>query len=454
MIKWIFKMAWIESRFHRKKLFLYMSSIILGTSALVSIQSIGNNLENAVKAESKSLLGADLRISTRTAFTSEVDSLFDVIDGERASVTQFVSNIYIPKAERTRLVSIRAFESAFPFYGEIESLPSTAISKVFQAQEVLIDETLQLQYMLEIGDSLKIGSIRFAIAGIITKIPGESVAFSAAAPRIMFSQKYLDATKLIQPGSMINYNSYIKLPAEQNGEAIEALYEEDFKRLGLRVRTVEEQEERITNGLTNLYRFLNLIGFISLILGSIGVASAVHVYIKGKINTISVLHCLGATSKQTTAIYLIQAGTMGFIGSLTGAILGLGIQFLIPVVLAEIIPVSLTVEVSYTSLFAGLSIGLGISLLFALLPLTAIRNISPLIAIRAFLAEAVSKKKDYLKWSIYAIIVIAVFLFALQQTRRIEVAFGFLFFLMLSFAGLYFTARFVIFSLKRFFLEM
>ena len=48
------------------------------------------------------------------------------------------------------------------------------------------------------------------------------------------------------------------------------------------------------------------IGFIALLLGCIGVASAIHIYIREKINSIALLRCLGTTSRQAFMIYLIQ----------------------------------------------------------------------------------------------------------------------------------------------------
>ena len=47
---------------------------------------------------------------------------------------------------------------------------------------------------------------------------------------------------------------------------------------------------------------------------------------------------LGATARQTFLIYLIQAGAMGLIGSVAGILLGLGVLYLRPQVLADVLP--------------------------------------------------------------------------------------------------------------------
>ena len=47
--KWIWKMAWRDSRGSRKRLLLFLSSMVIGVAALVAINSFGENLERAVE---------------------------------------------------------------------------------------------------------------------------------------------------------------------------------------------------------------------------------------------------------------------------------------------------------------------------------------------------------------------------------------------------------------------
>jgi len=57
---WLVKMAWRDSRRNRGRLFLFVSSIILGIAALVAISSFGENLQTDINKEANKLLGADL----------------------------------------------------------------------------------------------------------------------------------------------------------------------------------------------------------------------------------------------------------------------------------------------------------------------------------------------------------------------------------------------------------
>jgi len=65
--RWLLLMAWRDSRRNRSRLFLFISSIILGIAALVAIYSFEYNLRNDIDSQAKSLLGADLIIETNKA---------------------------------------------------------------------------------------------------------------------------------------------------------------------------------------------------------------------------------------------------------------------------------------------------------------------------------------------------------------------------------------------------
>ncbi len=70
-------MAWRDSRSVRWKMVLFSASIVFGVAALVTIGSLRENMTKAVKGEAKSLLGADLLISSREKSTEARRRLFE-----------------------------------------------------------------------------------------------------------------------------------------------------------------------------------------------------------------------------------------------------------------------------------------------------------------------------------------------------------------------------------------
>jgi putative ABC transport system permease protein len=151
---------------------------------------------------------------------------------------------------------------------------------------------------------------------------------------------------------------------------------------GLSYETVETQKQNTARSLQDLTDFLSLVSFIALLLGCVGVASAIHIYVREKIRSVAILRCLGAKGSQAFLIYLIQIVVVGFIGSLAGAVLGTIIQQFLPIAFSDFLPIKVTTDFSWAAIGQGLLLGVVISFLFALLPLVSIRKISPLNTLR------------------------------------------------------------------------
>jgi putative ABC transport system permease protein len=95
-----------------------------------------------------------------------------------------------------------------------------------------------------------------------------------------------------------------------------------------------------------------------------------------------VLRTLGATSVQVFAIYLMLAVAMGLLGSLLGALAGVGLQQAMPLVLHAFIPANVRIVPSLRAIASGAALGVWTAAVFALLPLAGIRAVSPLATLR------------------------------------------------------------------------
>lgn len=448
---WIWKMAWRDSRTHRNRLFLFMSSITVGIAALVAITSLSDNVEKAVDEQAKDLLGADMVINSQHEFTEPEIVLMDSLGGDQSRVTSFSSMIYIPKNSGTRLVRVRALQGDFPYYGNFETKPTNAAIDFRSSQSALLEEALMLQFDIHVGDSVQIGAFTFQVAGALIKIPGEAALNSIFAPRVYIPMTFLEETKLIQPGSLAFYQTFFKFEPDRDIKGLVENIKPQLREFRIRSETVESRKENLGQALDNFYQFLNLIGFIALLLGSIGVVSAVHVYIRQKLDTVAVLRCLGANAKQSFYIYLIQAGSMGLIGSLIGTLLGVTIQILLPRLFENIIPVDLTVEISITAILQGITIGFTIAMLFTLIPLIAVRKISPLLTLRSSFEEEKPKQRDPLRLWLYCAIALAITLFSIFNTEEISTGFGFAASLGIAFGLLVGLAKLVMKLTRKFF---
>ncbi len=378
---WLFKMAWRDARASYTRLLLFMSSIVLGIAAVVSIQLFSENLTNNIQRQSKALMGADFVIETDQVPNEDVQKVIDSLNAD-ASEVSFLSMVAFPKNNGTRLVNVRGLQGAFPFYGTIETQPENAYQQLMQQDAAVVDATLLLQYQLQPGDSIKIGAITLPIAGSVESIPGSNAMSSSVAPTVIIPYKVVEATQLLQYGSRKEYKYYFNQP-EADLQALEQIIEPQLDRQDADLDTHVSTSRRLGRRYENVGNFLNLAAFIALLLGCVGIASSVNIYIKEKLAAIAVLKCIGASRKQSFLIYLIQVATIGLLGGIIGTAIGVALQGIIPIALKEFLPFNVEIGITLQPLITGIGLGLIIAVLFALIPLIKTYYVSPLEVLRS-----------------------------------------------------------------------
>jgi len=446
---WLLQMAWRDSRKNVSRLLLFISSIIIGIAALVSIFSLGDSMSDEIDNQAASLIGADLQISTNKAVPDAMVKMIDSIPGQHSEQRSFTSMVYFPKSGGTRLIQVRALQGDFPYYGQLETTPVAAERNFRTKKTVLVDRALLLQFNVKVGDSIRLGTAGYIIEGELSGVPGQTGLAASVAPIVFIPLETLPLTGLDQKGSRISTSYFIKTDKNVNFSKLMEKISPRLRETGMNYDTIESKKEETGRSFRDLSRYLTLIGFIALLLGCIGVASSIHIYIREKITSIALLRCLGTTSRQAFMIYLIQIIVIGFIGSVLGVLLGTLIQQLLPIVIQDLLPVKISPVISWRAMGEGLILGLIISVLFALTPLVSIRKISPLQTIR--MSYQPDAKRDPLTWLIYIIILVFITVFTRIQLRSWTEAMMFTLSVIIAFALLTLIAKIMMWSIRKFF---
>jgi putative ABC transport system permease protein len=421
---WTWRLAWRDSRSSRRRLFLYSLSISLGIAALVAVGSLGQSLRRAVDEQSKALLGADLVVSSRKPFGEAEEALLQRLGKDRSDEISFASMLSFPAAGGTRLINVRALRGPFPWYGSFEADPPSSVEAFRNGEGLLVEEGVARQFNAQVGDPVKLGEWNTRIVGLLRSVPGDSFAFATLAPRVYMAFDRLDTTQLLGRGSLVRYRSLFRLPEDPVGKQWIEELRDPLKELRLDIDTAEKRREDLGRTASNLNGFLNLVAFIALLLGAVGVASAVQVHVRQRLPQVAVLRCLGAPMAATFAVYLIQAVALGAVGVLTGIALGALVQRAVPAAFASLLPFPIDVRFSFSAAAQAAVAGLVVSSTFALLPLLEVRRVSPLAAIRVAFDPG-RAGRDPARWLVIAAIAGAVLTFALLQTREVRHGLGF-----------------------------
>lgn len=446
---WILKMAWRDGKASSRKLMLFMASIILGIAAVVSIQSFSNNLRENIALQSKSLMGADYIIDSDKPINEKVSGIIDSLGGANGEEISFASMAAFPEADKTKLVQVRGIKGAFPFYGDLETEPQEAGENYQNQNAALVDATVMLQLGISPGDKIKIGNIVLPIAGALKSVPGSSGVFSSIAPPVLIPYKFIEESGLVQTGSRIDYKYYFVAPPEMDMEKLDKDLDPVLDAAEADLDTHTSTSERMGRRYENFGRFLNLVAFIALLLGCVGISSAIHIYIKEKLKAVAVLKCLGASRRQTFLIFLTQIAAMGLLGGIAGTAIGLLLQQLFPLILDDFLPVAVDVTFQPGIIFMGLLLGLVMSILFALYPLIGTLYISPLQALRV--QGKRQKKSKRAGILVLSGIFLFIFLFALWLLEDPQYSLSFLLGIIITFSVLAGVAHLFMAAIKKYF---
>jgi putative ABC transport system permease protein len=449
---WLFVMAWRDSRRNRGRLFLFISSVVLGIAALVATLSFGYNLREDIDDQAKELVGADLVLRGRHGIRDSVQAMKVFAGARHSEAKSMASMVFFPRSQSSRLVQLIGLSGDYPYYGRIETKPASAAMEFRRKPEALVDQTLMLEFGARVGDSIRVGTIDLVIAGALIKMPGRNqVSLTVSAP-VYIPLRYIDSAGLERKGSQIESEVYYRFKPGTDMSKLMDTLGPDLDSQHVRYETVEIRKERMTRAFKDVSQFLTLISFIALLLGCIGVASSVNVYIREKIAGVAVLRCLGLKARAAFLIYLIQVLAIGLVGSLLGAGLGVAVQQVLPMLFKDILPVEAHFRLSWPAIGEGVGIGITIALLFALLPLLSVRKISPLNTLRLSV-EPVASGWDGWKAAVYTAVFVFITWFSYVRMEKFGKALIFTLSILGAFLLLAGAAKLLMAAVRRFFPE-
>ena len=183
----------------------------------MAINAFNYNLNRDIELQAASLLGADVVVTGNLALPDSLRQYVDSIAKEEAQEIELFSMAYLPSADASQFVRVRALEGNFPFYGKLKTIPESAAQDFRGGPYALMDESAMIEHGLSRGDEIRLGEASFEIVGTLTAVFGSASMTSAFAPPIYIPMEYLSATQLVKTGSLLNYAYYVKLIEDVDG---------------------------------------------------------------------------------------------------------------------------------------------------------------------------------------------------------------------------------------------
>lgn len=371
------RLALRELRGGLRGFYIFIACIALGVAAISGVNSVARSITGGIAEQGQAILGGDFSLSLVQQQLSEEQR--DFLDGlgrvSHAATLRGMARL--SDGTDQTLVEIKAVDSAYPLYGELQTDSGTIAPGALAEDTLLIERLLGERLGVAPGDRLVIGTREFVIEDFIAEEPDRLSSGFGFGPRVLMTMSALAQSELLQPGSLVTNHWKIRLsdPTPAGLEAATAALAAAYPEAGWRLRSRDNAAPALSRNITRFSDFLTLVGLAALIVGGVGVANAVRAFLETKRPVIAIFKSLGAPGHLIFLIYLFQI----LVISLAGIAIGLVLGALMPVAagwaLSGLLPLPQSGVIYFSALALGAVYGLVTAVTFAIWPLGIAREV-------------------------------------------------------------------------------
>lgn len=416
----VWRLALRDLRRGGRGLLLLALCLFLGAAALAGIGSLSASLLAALDAQGRTMLGGDveLEVSQRRATVAETAAFAGA-----GRVSEIVAMRAMLDAGRGPvLVALRGVDDAWPLVGRFR-LASGALAIRPHGREIAVAPALADRLGIRVGDSVRLGAARLRVIGLIADEPDRLGAGFPLGLPVLVDMAGLDATQLVQPGSLYESRYRIALARPSDAKAAGERLVKRFGNAGWSARTSDRAAAGLRRGIGQLGQFLLLVGLAALAIAGVGVGSGVAAYLSTKTRVIATLKVLGARSSMIAGMFLAQLGLVAALGIAAGLALGAAVPWVVAGVVGSALPVPPVLAIYPQPLATAAALGLLVALLFALPALARARHVPAATLLRDALAPRALPSPRVL--GLMALLVAALVALAVLTASDRKLALGF-----------------------------
>nr|WP_188908078.1 ABC transporter permease [Aureimonas endophytica] len=404
---------------------IFLACIMLGVAAIAAVNSVAAMMTGAIAGEGRAILGGDVRFNLvqRPASAEErayLDSLGAVAEtiSMRSMVRPAVGG------GDPALVELKAVDGAYPLYGRVASTPAEPLPALLAAPSgrfgALAAPELFERMNLKPGAVLKLGRAEIVLTGVLDREPDALSDGFNFAPRLLVDRAAIEATGLLQPGSLYEYDYGVRLAQPVHSKDLTEAANARFPSAGWNIRTSDRAAPSLQRNIERFSQFLTLVGLTALIVGGVGVANAVGAYLSAKRGVIATFKSLGAGGGFVVTVYLVQIMLLAGLGILAGLVLGAVAPFATAGLVSAFLPIAAEPGFYPGALLIAALFGLLTALAFALVPLGRTRDVPATALFRDISGGAARRPRlVYLGAAALLALAIAALALAMADDRKV-----------------------------------
>lgn len=351
----LFRLAWRELIRNWRFGIFFIFNLSLGLTGFVALKAFNGSLESEIQRNSKSILSADIAVSSRRELTdAELLDMRQALPEGTSEAKNYEFFAMLSSAKGSRLVLVKAIDESYPFYGSLllqsgRKIESGSVKDILQERSTWVYPELLSQMGLHQGDEVQLGRLKLKISDIIDKDETQTFRAASMAPRVFINRALLPESGLIQYGSTFSIAYLFKLPLGTSEEQLKDKLYKKIKDPQVSVDTPASAGEDSGRQLGYLSDYLGLVALVALFMSALGAAYLYRLFLSSRMKEIAILRTLGLQSGQALGVYVIQASMLGFFATIPTLVFSELILPLLNKLLGALTPFSLRPSVTFES---------------------------------------------------------------------------------------------------------
>jgi putative ABC transport system permease protein len=288
-------------------------ALILAVTSITTIHFFTDRLARGLNQQSAQLLGGNLVITSPTTLPEEWAVKAKELSLRTADVLIYPS--VVSANNHLQLVNVQAVSNEYPLFGKAVRIKNHA---------VLTESRLLPLLNIDINDNMTIGAASFSIQGIVPSDIEMMNTGWVIAPRVLMRLDDVPSTKIVLPGSRVNYELLLSGSKESIG-SFKAWLASRIQ-AGQKLIDVDSQRTTLTNYLEFTDKYIQLVILLCLLMCGTAIALSVRQHMHRHYNDVALWRCLGSPEKQITGVFLWQLITIAVISGVVGTIAGYILQ--------------------------------------------------------------------------------------------------------------------------------
>ena len=356
---------------------LFLLALALSVASILSVTLVADRLNQALSVSGRDYIGAD-RVLTSTRALDDAWLVQANAAGLQVSRTQSFQSVLFA-GDELQLASVRAVDTAFPFYGELVLAPPLTQPQTITPGHIWLSARLLSLLKLQLGDAVELGNLQLKVAGELVSEPDQGFSPGLLAPRALIHLDDVPATGIEMAGSRVSYR-YLLQGATEPLARFEAWLKPQLQ-AGQKWLGPDSADTPVASSLQRAEQFFRLASLMGVLLGILAMAIALGYFSRREQDRIALLKTLGA-SRRTLLVWLAKLLlSLLILGSALGGLVGYGLHKIILLSLGKALSVPLPPP-SWQPFALALGLGMLTTLMLSVVPMLRLLKVPPLRVLR------------------------------------------------------------------------